>query len=101
MKFLTLICIFLAVVIAAAQETVTTKKLLMECPEKQPSDSPVCGDEFTCTYGEETCCGKTYDSMECTCYKNQQIMCMYTEACMEMRDCDTKEEADDFERRRK
>merc|ERR1712228_706675 len=63
---------------------------------KCPSDSfGQCNYDGICEYGEETCCGETFASMQCECMDGQSL-CRYTEACRG-RDCDNDDDDDDNE----
>ena len=51
-----------------------------QCPVEAPIGG-ICEGEFTCTYGEECCCGECYDSLVCQCMGGE-FGCYYTDACM-------------------
>lgn len=54
-----------------------------KCPKKSPLDSngnAKCSDGLTCTYGEESCCGETFDSLVCDCFDGEWA-CRNTDAC--------------------
>jgi len=52
------------------------------CPV-DPLDSPnsTCIDGARCSYGEETCCGQTFTSLECSCEAGTWS-CYFTDACL-------------------
>ena len=55
----------------------------LQCPDEQPAPGGKCSipDETKqCAYGEETCCGQTYDSFVCQCFDGYWA-CFNTDAC--------------------
>jgi hypothetical protein len=53
-----------------------------ECPVEQPMPGGTCTVEGTsCSWGTETCCGKTHPSFLCSCMGGSWA-CAYSDACM-------------------
>ena len=53
------------------------------CPDKQPIGiDAVCSKDLKCSYGTESCCGKTFDSLVCTCSAGKRFGCFFTDACL-------------------
>jgi hypothetical protein len=65
--------------ICAPTPTPTTTDV---CPDKEPIGSDaVCSKDLKCTYGTESCCGKTFDSLVCQCSAGEVFGCFFTDAC--------------------
>ena len=63
-----------------------------QCPFESPLTLPrdtICSKQLTCTYGKESCCGYTYDSLICSCQPGQGFSCYNTDKCR-FSVCDTK-----------
>uniref|UniRef100_A0A6U5FTT8 Uncharacterized protein n=1 Tax=Grammatophora oceanica TaxID=210454 RepID=A0A6U5FTT8_9STRA len=41
----------------------------------------MCGSDFSCEYGLESCCGVDSPSLQCDCFENETIVCFNTDAC--------------------
>ena len=63
----------------------TSEPPLSDCPIESPLDlvkGIVCANQLTCTYGKETCCGSTYDSLICSCQLGEGFSCFTTDKCL-------------------
>lgn len=64
------------------EETIFT-----ECPKDHPlsySKTPMCkGEGMECPYSTETCCGKTYPKVECTCGFDGIFTCRNHDHCLD------------------
>jgi len=61
-----------------------------KCPLENGFMPPgsVCASDLRCTYGTESCCGKTFPSLVCVCSGGDSAFaCFMTDACMEPK-CD-------------
>ena len=55
------------------------------CPNKSPLDSnsqTPCTPGLVCGYGEESCCGETFDAIACECIDGGEWICRATDACL-------------------
>lgn len=62
----------------------TTPAAIPDDPSCQPN-AECFSEGSTCSVGEETCCGQTFESMKCECANtngNLEYICMYTDACL-------------------
>lgn len=50
------------------------------CPTAWPPQRCSVEGQF-CAYGTESCCGRRWDSVICTC-RGGMLECMYTDACL-------------------
>jgi hypothetical protein len=56
-----------------------------KCPIQDPTDplsSAVCSKTLECTYGKESCCDQTFDSLVCFCKPGEKFRCVHTDACI-------------------
>ena len=55
---------------------------IMSCPDTRPIRSlDICASDLECAYGNETCCGQTFDNLVCQCSAGEKFVCYYTDAC--------------------
>ena len=61
------------------------ESLCSECLIESPLtllNDLVCANQLTCTYGKESCCGSTYDSLICSCQPGTGFFCYATDKCL-------------------
>jgi hypothetical protein len=46
------------------------------------SSDGICCRALSCRFGEERCCGITFDELDCSCPEGGGFACAYTDACL-------------------
>ncbi len=58
------------------------------CPATSASNGLACAGSFTCSYGQECCCGSCKESVHCSCSAGK-FQCSHSDYCMGAQACST------------